>query len=96
MFTNDVWQEKTKEFLVYGEIVRSEIIAKLTIGNIEIVNCWPYLVVHEHWPQDVSISSRVGHLVITLTCDFISHLIYESAQTINYVTLTDEPVFPKQ
>ena len=45
MFTNDIWQEKTIEFLVYGEIVRSEIIAKLTIGNIEIVNCWPYLVV---------------------------------------------------
>ena len=45
MFTNDVWQEKTKEFLVYGEIVRSEINAKLKIGNIEILNCWPYLVV---------------------------------------------------
>ena len=45
MFTNDIWQEKTIEFLVYGEIVRSEINAKLKIGNIEILNCWPYLVV---------------------------------------------------
>ena len=45
IFTNDVWQEKTIEFLVYGEIVRSEISAKLKIGNIEILNCWPYLVV---------------------------------------------------
>ena len=51
---------------------------------------------HEQWPQDVSMSSRVGHLDVTLTCDFIPHLIYQSAQTTNYVALTNEPVFPKQ
>ena len=45
IFTYDVWQEKTVEFLAYGEFVRSEISAKPTIGNIEILNCWPYLVV---------------------------------------------------